>query len=72
VEHRLEISAVTFVAGIPTSCLSSRGLDNKVGYLKRFIASPLGHNAKMDWHTSARDCYYYLAEITLHQGVAPF
>jgi hypothetical protein len=72
VEHRLEVSAETFVAGIPTPCLSSRSMDNEVGYLKRFIARPLGHNAKMDGHTSPSDLNHYVAEIALHQGVATF
>jgi putative ABC transport system substrate-binding protein len=63
VEHRLEVSAETFVAGIPTPCLSSRSLDNEVGHLKRFITRPLGHNAKMDGHTSPIDCDDDVAKI---------
>jgi hypothetical protein len=47
-------------------------MDNEVGYLKRFIARPLGHNAKMDGHTSPSDLDDYVAEIALHQGVATF
>jgi hypothetical protein len=55
VEHRLEVSAETLAAGVPTPCLSSRSVDNEVGYLKRFIAGPLGHYTKMDGHTSPSD-----------------
>src|SRR5262249_42871836 len=46
--------------------------DNEVGYVKRFIARPLGHNAKMDWHAIASDCDHDIGEITLDQCVATF
>jgi len=55
VEDSFEIAAKSFVTSIPISCLCARSVDNEVGYLKRFIARPLGHNAKMDWHAIWND-----------------
>src|SRR5262245_8121073 len=69
VEYRFEVAAKTFVAGIPTSCLSARSMENEVSHLKSFITRPLRHNAEMDWHRSPSDRDHYVAEIALHQDV---
>jgi hypothetical protein len=65
VKDRFKVAAKSFIASIPSSCLSTRSLHDEVRYLKRFIACPLGHNAKMNWHASPSDCDYDVAEIAL-------